>query len=496
MKRGVLLAVIVFYSMCAGAQNNLQFLGATNGAACQSIKYYNDYIFTGTGSTLRSYYAGSGSTIPYAYSFEYRYKSEIIRMRIYGHFLFVCANYDGVTKWDIADPANPVKVFDILPDSAGMAAQGVAFKGDTIFVAQYNKMCAYKDYGNSCNKIGTFAIPQLGSTIVGVDVRNNLCAVSQQHWGNQNGVWIYDANTFHFISFFQQGTFLSENVIFGKSNNLLHVMGGTSINFYAPNGYFYTLDVSNPASPQKIFSDTVNGIYLAAIAIPYNAENINDTIYVANWGAIKPNGPLDTCYIRAYDATNPSDIHLIKYIPGGLWNFDMTFNGSKMYVASEWYGILTVDLSDFQHPQVSGKTLTGGWNHDADVFENKMLVSNEGFGFKLYDVSHPEPPVLLRENHDPGFCFRTRFSANGQYVYTCNVSYQGFRIYTADSLHQVGYIQQSVCDGRFVVINNHIFSKLNNSLIVIDASNPYAPVVDTTINMSINDMAAGNDLCL
>ncbi|HNW90840.1 MAG TPA: T9SS type A sorting domain-containing protein [Bacteroidales bacterium] len=493
MRKIFSLTVILFCFTGIPAQNNLQFLGANTGAACQSIKYYNDYVFTGTGSTLRSYYVGSGSLIPYAYGFEYRYRSEIIRMKIHGHFLYVCANYDGMTKWDIADPAHPLRIFDILPDSAGMATQAVAFKGDTIYLAQYNKMCAYKDHGNTFTKIANFAVPQFGSTVVGVDVKNNLCAVSRQHWGSQNGVSFYDANTFAFISFYQQGTFLSENVIFGKNNNLLHVMSGTSINQIAPNGLFYTLDVSNPASPQKIFSDTVDGLYLAAIALPFNAENINDTIYVSNWGAIKPNGPLDTCYIRAYDATNPAHVHLINYLPGGLWNFDMTLNGKKMYVASEWYGILSVDLHDFQHPQVSGKTTTGGWNCDADVYGNKMAVANEGFGYKLYDISDPAFPVLIRQNEDPGFCVHIKFSSDGEYIYTGNISYQGFRVYRADSLIQTGYIQQAVCDGRFIVVNHRIFSELNNSLVIIDVSNPYMPSVDTIIGMNINDMAVAGE---
>ena len=86
MKRvfSLITAIGIFFNVFS--QNNLQFLGATTGAACQSIKYYQDYVFTGAGSTLRSYYVGSGSSIPYAYGFEYRYRSEIIRMRMHGHF--------------------------------------------------------------------------------------------------------------------------------------------------------------------------------------------------------------------------------------------------------------------------------------------------------------------------------------------------------------------------------------------------------------------------
>lgn len=482
------LLQIIFISV-AFSQNNLQFLSGTTGAGCNSIKYHNNYVFTGTGSTLRSYYVGSGSTIPYQYNFEYRYKSQIIRMAIHNNYLWVCANYDGLTKWDISNPAFPVKVFEILPDSTGMATEGIGFKGDTLYLAQFSKMCAYKDNGTTYTKIGNFAYPILGSYITGVDVKNNICAVNFQHIGNQNGVKFYNASNFVLMSSYQQGLFLSENVVWGKNNNLLHVMSGTSMNVFAPNGLFYTLDVSDPYNPQKIYSDTILGFYLAAIALPYNAENINDTIYVSSWGGMKPNGPLDTLFIRAYDATNPSNIHRINYLPAGLWNFDMTIHYPNMYVASEWYGIQTVNISDMLHPTFTGRTLTGGWNLSADAWNNYMVVANEGYGFKLFDISNKTNPVLNNVNYDPGFCKRTRFSADGNYIYAAYDTYQAFRIYQRSNLTQVGYIQQNVCDGRFLVNATRIFSVLGSTLKIINVSNPALPVIDSTINMAVNDIA-------
>ena len=197
-----LLLLFLLFTIIGKAQNTLKFLSGTTGAACQSIKYYNDYVLTGTGSTLRSYYVGAGATVPYNKVFEYRYTSEIIRMIIHDHYLYVAVNYDGMSKWDISNPAQPVKVFDILPDSTDMSTQGIAIKGDTIFLAQFKKMCAYKDYGSTYSKIGSFGNVPFGGEVTGVAVKNNLLAYTVSQFGGQNGVYIFDAKILSYKSFF------------------------------------------------------------------------------------------------------------------------------------------------------------------------------------------------------------------------------------------------------------------------------------------------------
>lgn len=487
------LFIVFLLALCIGfvqSQNTLQFLSATTGAACQAIKYYNDYVLTGTGSTLRSYYVGGSATVPYDSVFEYRYASQIIRMTIHDYYLYIAANYDGMTKWDISNPATPVKVFDILPDSTDMATQGIAIKGDTIFLAQQTKVSAYKDYGGTYSKIADFGYAPFAGTISGIAVKGNLLAYTVWQFGGQNGIYLYDANNFSFISFTQQGGFLTENVIFGKNNKLLHVMGGTN----TTNGHFYTLNISDPYSPQMIFTDTVLGFpFGAAMALPYNAENINDTIYVANWGGLKP-GDISNCYIRVYDATDTSNVHRLTYINAGLWHFDLAINYPKLYIASEWYGIKTVDISDIMNPVDEGNTLTGGWNIGSDAWGNYMAVGNEGFGFKLYDISDPYDPELLQVKNDPGFCMHANFSEDGEFIYTANMTYQPLRVYRRDSLIQTGYIQQSVNNGRFIVHHDRIFSELDDKLLILDVSDPYNPFIDTTVNLVYNDMAVAREI--
>jgi len=62
------------------SQENLYFLGATTGAACQQVEFYHgqdeDFLFTGTGTTFRVYSLSSVQP-PYELIFEYRFRSFI-----------------------------------------------------------------------------------------------------------------------------------------------------------------------------------------------------------------------------------------------------------------------------------------------------------------------------------------------------------------------------------------------------------------------------------
>jgi hypothetical protein len=231
----------------------------------------------------------------------------------------------------------------------------------------------------------------------------------------------------------------------------------------------------------------------AAMALPYNAENINDTIYVANWGGLKP-GNISNCFIRVYDATNPSNVHLLTYINAGLWHFDMTVHYPKMYVASEWYGIKTIDITDIMNPVDEGNTLTGGWNISADSWSNYMTVADEGYGFKLYDISDPFHPSIVKICNDPGFCMHANFSEDGQYIYAANMTTQPLRVYKRDSMKQISFLSQAVCNGRFIVHHQRIFSKLDNKILIINVGDPYNPVIDSTVNVTFNDMALSGEI--
>ncbi len=489
MKTRIILIVLIWPFM-SSAQDSLRFISGTTGAACQAIAYQDGYLFTGTGSTFRVYDATT--PIPYGMLFEYRYQSAIMDMVIKDHYLYIAANYDGMTKWDIIDPSYPIQVYTMAYNDQHPVVD-ITLAGDSIYLAQVKKMSVFKDHGISFTYITEFGDITGTARILGADIKDNYCAyVVADVFSDQNGVYLFSINGFTYLSHHIQTFCTPENVIWGQNNNLLHVLGGTN----TVNGSFYTLDVTDPFEPVEIYSDTVWGFPLGiAIANPLNAVNINDTIYVATTAGLKPDIVIDTAFIYVYDATNPSNIHLINYLPAGLWHFDLAINYPLYYVASEWYGIKTVNFSDFFHPQDLGNTLTGGWNTGSDAYGDYLAVANEGYGFKLYNISNLEYPELINTNHDPGFCHKVRFSEDGQYLYTLNASYESFRIYEVPSLTRIGDIFLSVGSQIMRVWHDRVFVKqpLGNVLNIIDVSDPANPEVVNTVPLVINDMFAYNN---
>lgn len=485
------------------SQDSLQFLSATTGAGCYQVEYYNNFLFAGTGTTLRVYDV-SGNP-PYTMLFEYRFRSIILDLKVKNNSLYVAANHDGISKWDISNMNNLQKLYEYIPDSLNEAAYDIAFYGDTLFVAYYKKVGVFFDNGTSFQKLVTFGHITGNGFIAGGDLKDSIYAYTvgrnTYSGATPDGVYFRNAKNLSFISSYPQTFAAPEDVVFGKNTSLLHVMGGSqySYNPMDSRGLFYSLNVSNIYSPQLVFSDTLLGFCFLtlcpAVGSALNAINHNDTIYLATTSALDLSDPT-AGQVYVYDATNPANINFITYLNAGLWHFDVDINNNKLYIASEWYGLKTLDISDLLNEVDLGNTLTGGWAMKGDKYGNSMVLTNEGYGFKKFDISNPSSPVLSGAVNTDGFCQDIKFSSNGNYIYALYQSYNQFRIYDATTLAQVGFVPTlgTVGYGKsdFVVWNNIVYIDKNvggaDSLIIIDVSNPISPFLNTSIPITVNDM--------
>lgn len=478
------------------AQNKLSFISATTGAACYEVCYYNNYLYAGAGNTLLVYNVSTGSP-PYIKLFEYRFTSNIDNIQIYKGNMYISANHAGLSKWNLTNPAQPQLVAKYVPSSLTEAAYDVAFYGDTIFAAFKTKVAVFKDNGTSLQLITNIAAQTGNTRIRGVAVKGNLLAFAVAYSpGNAvDGVYLYNTKTLTQLSYNQQTYCDPEDVVFGQNTNLMHVLGGTQS--YAslgldPSGLFYSLDITNPSVPVEVYRDTLPGIYFLAVAQPMNAEIRNDTIYVATQSALdmnyKSGDPL-TGHTYIYDCSNPSNIHLLNSVYGGLWHFDAAIDNKKMHIASEWYGIKTLDINDIYNEVDLGNTRTGGWNLGSDKYGNKLVVAQEGFGFKLYDITNLSSPTLINSKIDTGFCFKTRFSKNGNYIFGLYYTGDDFRVFNPNTLSLVASIQLGTGltnDYPKAYVSNDkvaVFQKsgLTLTLYLINVMNPLSPVVEKSI---------------
>ena len=500
MRLFLFIIAFLLQTFTCPAQNSLTFISATTGAACQEVENYGDYLITGNGTTLAIYDVSPSQTVPFNQIYQYRYRSRINDLQIRDHLLYVAANHDGVSKWDISQPENPVLLAEYIPDNTEEVAYDISFFGDSLFIAAGKKVVILNDSENQFLKIGEFHEFTGNGIICGGAVKDDLYAfVLGLGWRN-DGVYLYDARTLNQISSFPQTFADPEDVIFGKSTQLLHVLGGTqsTTNPFSPSGYFYSLDISDPSSPQIVFADTIKGITGLAIASAMNGINENDTLYVATQAGLKPGDifPNQT-YVHVYDATDAENIRLLYYLPAGLWHFDVAKSGNRLFIASEWYGIKTLDISDLANPIDLGNTLTGGWNTDADAFGDLLITANEGNGFKLWDISDIKNPTLAAENHNGTFCHRIRFSADGNYIFAVYSTGKGLRVFETATLAQIDSLDELIGTGKMLLWEDRIFIKQKllfgkEQLNIINVADPFSVEIERSEKMDINDMAIEN----
>jgi hypothetical protein len=485
------LFVLAFFN--SFAQSTPQFISATKEAACYELCYYNNYLYAGAGNTLMVYALDGPNASPGTLAFEHRFVSNIINIQQHNGFLYVSANHSGLSKWSLGNPALPVMLTEYVPVAGALdeALYDIAFFGDTIFAAMKTKVGVLLDSGGVITKLTTFAQKTGNTRIRGIDIKGNLLAftVCYSAVNANDGVYLHNAATLAQLGFYNQVFCEPQEVVFGQNTSLLHVMGGSN----GFDGLFYSLDVSNPSTPSAVFQDTVQGFLLAGNSIgqPMNAVVINDTIYVATQGG--RNLPLNitnfNCATYVYDATSAGNVHLLSTINSGLYHFDIQIHNKKMYVASEWYGILSVDISDIYNEVIYSKVLTGGWNISSDKFANKLVQANEGYGIRLYDISNLQNPVLTAFDTVGGFCFSADFSSNGNYIYGYYLTGQQFRVFDVNNnLQMVGSFSQDVGENRTCVYQNKAISASGSKISIIDVSVPSAPAVQSQLSLAANDM--------
>ena len=202
-----------------------------------------------------------------------------------------------------------------------------------------------------------------------------------------------------------------------------------------------------------------------------------------------------TGQVYIYDGSDPENVYLINSVYGGLWHFDVALQNNRLHIASEWYGILTIDISDIFNVIDLGKTLTGGWNTGSAVHGNLLAVANEGFGFKVFDISSPYNPQPYYFKEDSGFCHSVEFSSDGNYIYGFFKSWDQFRVYDVNTLEKVGWIESPdvgirrtwVWDDKAVAITETLFGNIKN-LFVLNVADPVSPSVETSRSGTFNDV--------
>lgn len=491
-----LLSLISFVFIAFASQAQLNYLNSTDGGSAYEVCYYNNHLFAGCANTLEIYNLTGTNHTPGALQYKKRFLSNIDYITVKNGYLYVCVNHDGLWKFNLSPSiTNPVFVAHYVPQSISESISDIAFYGDTILVAAKTKVQVLLDSANTFTYKSTVASYPGNSRVRGLDVKDSLLAYTLAYsaTNSTDGVYLYNLKNLQQLDFYNSPATDPLEVSFGQNNNLLHVMGGSFASFPFVNGSYYALDYSNTSSLQLKFNDTINGqLLLGSISAPMNAKIIHDTVYISTQGGGPDNysGGAYSCQVYVYDATNPNNIHFLTDLYAGLYHFDVDIDEATrtMYVASEWYGVLSVNVQNIYNEVSLGKTLTGGWCHGSAFAKNRLAEASEGYGVRLYDMTVMQSPQLIAEDTAVGFCRAISISDSANYVYAWELTGDRLRVFDGNTLNPVGHTsvdpnvfvisdfkQSRYHNGRIAVIEE--INTNNKKIVIANVSNPALPVI-------------------
>jgi hypothetical protein len=171
-----------------------------------------------------------------------------------------------------------------------------------------------------------------------------------------------------------------------------------------------------------------------------------------------------------------------------------------MYVASEWYGILTVDITNIYNEIDLGKTATGGWCHGSSFAKNRLAEASEGYGVRLFDMSIMQTPQLIAVDTTVGFCRAISIADSADYVYAWFLTGKRLRVYSGSNL---SYQSDTTVDPNTLIISDFARSRYKNGKVAViediaqgnkkivagDVSNPQQPFINATRRSNkVNDL--------
>lgn len=490
--RLALLLVLLICSQRGWGQGPLNLLAHTEGGAAYEVCFHGGLLYVGAANTLMVYDLSGPGHIPGNKLQQRRFGSNITQMLVHNGFLYLCANHDGLWKLDLtANPANPPVVAHWAPADLDESLYDVAFKGDSIVLAAKRKLLLLKDNGGSFGLLQTISSLTGTGRFHGVDIKDNLLAYTVGLSAVSDGVGLVDLDNLQQLGFYSSTLGDPLEVYFGQGRDLLHVLGGTIFNLFTKDGLYFALEYSNPASMTEVFRDTLPGFGLLSISQPMSAELLNDTLYIATQGALPAGGLMGglTGNVWVYDGSQSGSVSLVGSVYAGLYHFDLAIDAANrvMHVASEWYGVLSMDIRDLQNASELGRVRTGGWCSGSAAAQDRLVEASEGHGIRLFDIADPSAPLLLAEDTAVGFARAVSISDSGDYVYGWFLTNANLRVFQGDSLDLVGdytfsglgingeFEKSRHEDGRIAVIRN---PGPNSQVLVADVSNPALPILE------------------
>jgi hypothetical protein len=274
----------------------------------------------------------------------------------------------------------------------------------------------------------------------------------------------------------------------------------------------HMIDVSNPASCQKVNEVITAGSYPSNVHLQYNYA------YVSDWNglsiidlnsmtlqeSIETSGYAEGIFVKDTSAylldkgglqvisfADPSNVNIDQTYSLYGWGKDVCATDERAYVCDQTEGVVIIDITQPAQSNLIGEIKKGNTNYSMVPQNNTAFVANAGNGVQCIDISQPDNPKIKATVNSLDYARDVYIQ--GSYMYVADDTY-GLKIYnlTGEITNQVVGELSLFCGPTHVrVLDNTAYLVCTDKVYLIDVSDKQHPTQMDEIQVSaqINDMA-------
>ncbi len=465
----------------------------SRGGGVHRLLANGDFLYAAEGSSLLVYDTHSPT---YSIAYEKRFPGPITDLVLHKGALYIAANHDGLTKWDISIPIRPMLVGEYRPDDFSTAFHDLHWSGDTLFVAGNNAVYLLKELtgiGPMFEKDKQIFEQMDGvGRVTHCEVVGGNCvaAIVGKEKGIGQGVHAFKIAPEARLNFhhYDAGEIVGLQRL-GTTSRVL-AFGG-----HASKGHslLLGLDFADALHPQLYFSDTVWGTNATVGAGVVQG----DTLFVPITGTLRRGCADSLGAIAIYDVKNSAQVRYLGQLALPAAPLHVAVSGRILFVAMGDKGIVSYDLKQWKSGgcfALSGKGRnagTGGYCRGADVQGERLLTANGDAGMILHLIQNRKT-IATKTYAQLGKVEQVRFLGDGSFA-AC---------WIADSLMDSLVIIQ-LADGKKVAslpgpFGHQAVGTWQGRVVcvradktgfdILDLRNPLKPKKDQTVLLNLNAM--------
>ncbi|HEX2900723.1 MAG TPA: hypothetical protein VHS96_13455 [Bacteroidia bacterium] len=389
----------------------------SRGGGVHRLLANGGFLDAAEGSSLMVYDTHSPS---YSLAFEKRFAGPITDMALHKGFLYVTANHDGLTKWDIAIPIRPLLVGEYRPDDFFTAFHDLHWAGDTLFVAGSSAVWMLQEqagFGPAFTKIGQVCEQMEGrGRVVAAKVLGANCAIAitGKEKGIGQGVHAFKVSPETRLNFQHYDAAEISGLLRLPGTQRVLAFGGKSA---TGESLLMAIDFQDALQPRMYWSDTVRGP-LAAVGAGILQ---GDTLLVPLSGTLRRGCAGAKGAVALYDVHDPAQIRYLGQLVLPEAPQHLATGGRQLFVALGDAGIVGYDL---RHWKAGGCTAlapngrnpgSGGQCHGADALGDKLLTANGGAGMLLHLIQ-PRKTIATKAFAQLGKVEQVRILGDGGFA--------------------------------------------------------------------------------